>query len=36
MEDVMSYKRQTDKAREAILDQLAQEAQEEGMGYSLP
>ncbi len=36
MEDVMTYKRRTDQAREAVLDQLAVEAQEEGMGYSLP
>ena len=36
MEDVMTYKRQTDQEREAILDQLAQDAQEEGMGYALP
>jgi len=36
MEDVMTYKRRTDQAREAVLDQLALEAQEEGMGYSLP
>ncbi len=36
MEDVMTYRRRTDEAREKVLDQLAQEAQEEGMGYSLP
>lgn len=36
MEDVMTYKRRTDQEREAILDQLALEAQEEGMGYALP
>lgn len=36
IEDVMTYKRRTDQAREAVLDQLAVEAQEEGMGYSLP
>ena len=35
MEDVMAYKRRTDEEREAVLDQLAREAQEEGMGYSL-
>jgi excisionase family DNA binding protein len=35
MEDVMAYKRRTDQEREAVLDQLAREAQEEGMGYSL-
>ncbi len=34
MEDVMSYKRQTDRAREAVLDQLVADAQENGMGYS--
>lgn len=33
MEDVMAYKRRTDRAREAVLDQLAVEAQEHGMGY---
>jgi excisionase family DNA binding protein len=36
MEDVMTYKRRTDQEREAVLDQLALEAQEEGMGYALP
>ncbi|MGI4831413.1 MAG: excisionase family DNA-binding protein [Janthinobacterium lividum] len=36
MEDVMTYKRRTDQARELVLDQLALEAQEEGMGYALP
>ncbi len=36
MEDVMAYKRRTDQEREAVLDQLALEAQEEGMGYALP
>lgn len=35
MEDVMAYKRRTDQEREAVLVQLAREAQEEGMGYPL-
>ena len=33
MEDVMSYKQKIDEAREAILDQLVAEAQEQNMGY---
>jgi excisionase family DNA binding protein len=33
MEDVMAYKERDDRAREAILDQLAREAQEQDMGY---
>lgn len=33
MEDVMAYKTAIDKEREAILDQLVAEAQDEGMGY---
>jgi excisionase family DNA binding protein len=33
MEDVMTYKKKTDRAREAVLDQLAAEAQEEDQGY---
>ena len=33
MEDVMSYKAAIDAEREAILDRLAAEAQEQGMGY---
>ena len=33
MEDVMAYKEKIDRDREAVLDQLAAEAQEEGMGY---
>ena len=36
MEDVMTYKRRLDQEREAVLDQLALEAQEEEMGYSNP
>lgn len=36
MEDVMSYKARIDRDREATLDQLAAEAQQEGMGYSAP
>jgi excisionase family DNA binding protein len=35
-EDVMAYKAVIDQDREKILDQLAQEAQEMDMGYSLP
>jgi len=33
MEDVMAYKSKIDRDREAVLDQLAREAQEMGMGY---
>ena len=33
MEDVMAYKAKIDREREAILNQLASEAQELGMGY---
>ena len=33
MEDVMTYKNRIDRAREAVLDHLAAEAQENGMGY---
>jgi excisionase family DNA binding protein len=33
MEDVMAYKNAIDQEREAILDQLAREAQEQDMGY---
>lgn len=32
-EDLMAYKKRIDKAREEVLDQLAQEAQELEMGY---
>ena len=33
IEDVMTYKKRIDRAREAILDQLAAEAQEDDLGY---
>ncbi len=33
MEDVMSYKQAIDREREAILDQLAADAQDQDMGY---
>ena len=33
MEDVMNYKADIDAEREAVLDRLAAEAQEQGMGY---
>lgn len=33
MEDVMAYKAKIDREREAVLDQLAREGQELGMGY---
>ena len=33
MEDVIAYKHRIDQEREAALDQLAAEAQEDGMGY---
>jgi excisionase family DNA binding protein len=36
IEDVMAYKAGIDKEREAILDQLVHEAQEQGMGYHRP
>jgi len=36
MEDVMAYKNRIDRAREAVLDQLAGEAQREDMGYARP
>lgn len=36
LEDVMAYKAQDDRERDAILDQLVQEAQEQGMGYPRP
>jgi len=34
MEDVMSYKAAIDSEREAVLEQLAADAQEQDMGYS--
>ena len=33
VEDVMAYKAKIDRDREAILDQLAREGQEQGIGY---
>lgn len=36
MEDVMAYKAAIDQEREAVLDQLAAEAQEQDMGYDDP
>lgn len=33
MDDVMAYKRNIDRERERVLDQLAEEAQAEDMGY---
>jgi excisionase family DNA binding protein len=33
LEDVMTYKKRIDRAREAVLDQLAAEAQEDDLGY---
>ena len=33
MEDVMSYKQAIDRKREAVLDQLAADAQEQALGY---
>lgn len=33
MEDLMTYKAKIDRDREAVLDQLAKEAQDLGMGY---
>lgn len=33
MEDVMAYKTRIDREREAVLDQLAAQAQEDDMGY---
>ena len=33
LEDVMAYKAKIDREREAVLDQLAREAQDLGMGY---
>jgi len=34
IEDVLAYKRAVDQERESVLDQLAREAQETGMGYA--
>jgi hypothetical protein len=34
MEDVMAYKENIDRKREAVLDQLVAQAQELDMGYS--
>lgn len=36
MEDVMTYRNRIDREREAVLDQLAAEAQETDMGYRRP
>jgi excisionase family DNA binding protein len=36
MEDVMAYKGRIDREREAVLDELAAEAQENDMGYAHP
>ena len=36
MEDVLVYKRWIDEEREAVLDQLVAEAQEQDMGYGQP
>ena len=36
MEDVMAYKAKIDRDREAVLDELAREAQDLGMGYDRP
>lgn len=35
LEDVMAYKARIDREREKVLDQLAREAQEQGMGYDV-
>jgi len=34
MEDVMAFKAKIDSERESVLDELAREAQEQGMGYN--
>jgi excisionase family DNA binding protein len=34
MEDVMAYKQAIDQEREAVLDQLVEDAQDQEMGYS--
>jgi excisionase family DNA binding protein len=36
IEDLMDYKRRDDKAREAVLDELVREAQEQDLGYRKP
>ncbi len=36
MEDVMAYKARDDREREAVMDQLVREAQEQDMGYGRP
>jgi excisionase family DNA binding protein len=36
MEDVMAYKANIDREREGVLDRLAHDAQEQGMGYPNP
>ena len=36
MDDVMAYKRNIDREREAVLDALVTDAQEQDMGYSRP
>lgn len=36
MDDVMAYRKRIDRDREAILEQLAAQAQEADMGYPLP
>ena len=36
MEDVMAYKASIDRERETVLDQLARQAQEQGMAYHRP
>jgi hypothetical protein len=33
---VMAYKTKIDEQRSAVLDQLARDAQTQGMGYTLP
>lgn len=36
MEDVMAYKARDDRERDAVMDQLVREAQEQDMGYGRP